>query len=246
FFVRNITFYQHITQSFLSFQWFVAAILVLYLAFPAYWYFFEKSSKKGVFTACALLLWLLLSMWLVGGSRGELYAFTNRIPVFLMGVLAGALLRERDIRLDRISWLLCLLLLILGAYFAYLTNYHDFYLLVPYSNCCIPNLLITVSGVCFLGRFFWCLDRYCKKLGKAILKIFAFYGTISLEFYCVQEYIATDVKNWLGENYQVTSEMCNLIVFTCIMAGTMILYGICRGIGCGLSRLSGKLKNDRG
>ena len=79
FFVGNMYF----------FLWFVTAIAVLYLVFPLYWRFFSRARSKLAFTLAVIAVWYVLSLALVGVLPENKYGFTNRIPVFVTGVLLG-------------------------------------------------------------------------------------------------------------------------------------------------------------
>ena len=102
----GIKFY---TETIYQLLWFVPAILTLYLLFPLYYNFFKKASNKVEFTACVWIIWLLLTLALeniVGNIRPDFYGFTNRIPIFIVGILAGDILRKKEIILDKSKWIL--------------------------------------------------------------------------------------------------------------------------------------------
>lgn len=144
-FLANVSGYNFYFKSIYSFMWFVPAILTLYLVFPLYWAIFSRAKNKTVFTLTVLVIWLLVSMVLRDRLRGDMYGFTNRIPVFLVGVLYGWLCQNNRMRESRGLWALTALTLLLGLYLADRTNVDGMYLLVPVSNCCVPNLLIAMS-----------------------------------------------------------------------------------------------------
>lgn len=86
-FWKNISGINFYTKSIYSFLWFVPAILTLYLFFPWYYKLFTKTKKPVLFFLCSLEVWLVFSLFVRETMRGDLYGFTNRIPVFLAGVL---------------------------------------------------------------------------------------------------------------------------------------------------------------
>ena len=96
--VLCIKFY---TTNIFQLLWYVPAILTGYLLFPLYYRFFKKASSKIEFTLCAWMMWLLLSLALIGHLRDEFYGVTNRTPVFLAGILAGYLIREMNVEQNR-------------------------------------------------------------------------------------------------------------------------------------------------
>ena len=171
------------------FLWFVPAVLTLYLLFPLYYHFFERASNKIIFSGCILLVWLLLSNMARGATRADLYGFTNRIPIFLIGILMGYFFQNRTVIFDRSTWIFLGLMLVLGLYLEYLASYTGMYILVPVSDCCVPNILIAVSLSFLLCRFLDLLQesRHMWGLGDWLIKIFGFYGKFTLELYCIQE-----------------------------------------------------------
>lgn len=94
-FWKNISGINFYTKSIYSFLWFVPAILTLYLFFPWYYKLFTKTKKPVLFFLCSLEVWLVFSLFVRETMRGDLYGFTNRIPVFLAGVLLGWLTQQK-------------------------------------------------------------------------------------------------------------------------------------------------------
>lgn len=69
-----------------------------------------------------LEIWLLVSLILRTVMREDLYGFTNRIPVFIMGVFLGWLCREKKICFHKFTWIFLMITLILGLYLVYQSN----------------------------------------------------------------------------------------------------------------------------
>ena len=227
-FLKNVTGYHFFAKSIYSMLWFVPAVSVFYLAFPLYYGALRRVANQAHFTAAFLAAWVLFSLWAAQWMRNDLFGFTNRIPVFAAGVLAGWYIREKKGSFTWISWAMCLLGLTVGLMLSYKTNWEGFYLLVPVSNCCIPNFLIATCGSFLLAAVMELLDRYGWFVGKGILKIFGFFGTISLEFYCVQETVGKQLRSVMWGKYDTW--LINLADFLCSLAAALILYGICWGL----------------
>lgn len=238
-FLKNVLGYNFYASSMYSFLWFGTAILTLYLVFPLYYFLFKKTKRKYLFTAVALLIWLILSLLFEGTKRGDLYGFTNRIPVFVIGILAGWVVQEGKFVFTGFKWFCCLITLILGLFLAYKTNYEGMYLLVSESNCCIPNLLIAISGSCLLAKCFSVLEKYGKLPGKIVMKFFGLFGTISLEFYCVQEWVGSEVRYRLAGTYN--NILINIVDFICVVVAAIVLYGVCQIIRYILGKIEKKL-----
>lgn len=190
-FFRNITGINFYTKSMYSFLWFVPAIVTLYLFFPLYYKIFSKSKDKIIFTAGAVTLWLLITLLVRDKMRMDLFGFTNRIPIFLIGILFGYLTQNRkEAVFTAQTYLYLLVTLALGLYLAYISNFFGYGLIVPVGNCCFPNCLIAASLPFFIARGLDILDRRIPLLGKGLVKVLSFFGAFSLEFYCVQEWFA--------------------------------------------------------
>ena len=225
-FLKNLLGWNFFTVSIYSLLWFVPAILLLYLLFPAYYSFFRRIPGKFLFTVAVLAVWLCLSVGLNGVMRYDLYGFTNRIPVFVIGILAGWLSRERETVFSPLHWLVCVAAFGAGLFFAYLTNYRGMFLLVPVSNCCVPNLLMAPSACFLLATALSFLDESLGLIGRGIVTVFRFMGKFSLEFYCVQEWVAGMVKPLVEMRFG--DLMTNGIVFVCVLAATLVLDGLCQ------------------
>jgi len=234
-FLKNVTGYHFFTKSIYSLLWFVPAVSVFYLAFPLYYTGFKHSPSKLQFTLVVLTVWVLFSLWAAEWMRNDLFGFTNRIPIFLAGIYAGWLIREKKVTFHWISWILCGTLFILGLVLAYKTNFEQFFLLVPVSNCCIPNFLIATSGSCLLAGLFELLSHR----GKWVLKFLGFYGTISLEFYCVQEALGKELRHYIGN--RLTAGWVILAEFLCSTLAALALYWSCGAVKKLLSAVTAKL-----
>ena len=219
--ISGVNFYlKHIN----CFLWFIPAIMTLYLIFPIYYKFFSLSSNKTAFTMYILILWLLASIILMDTLRIDLYALTNRIPIFCVGCLMGYLSQQRTYTFNKSIWILLVLTLILGLYLSYLTNFQNMPLLVPVPNSFMPNFLITVS-LCFLIPI--CLELLCtlpilKLIGSALVHFYAFFGIISLELYCIQEWLFALMSPWLFQHFNRL--MVNVIFFISVTALGVVLW----------------------
>ena len=103
----NYGFWHHLALNF----WYVPAILTLYLIAPWYMRLIQSDAHYRWLPVAALLLTLLVQYWQpLHHSVGHLEIFFSRIPIFLLGINAGALVKSRY-RMSKSSlWLLVLLL----------------------------------------------------------------------------------------------------------------------------------------
>lgn len=223
--LRNISGINFYTEVIYSFLWFVPAIATLYLIFPLYYRLFSASSNKIAFTMIILVLWFLVSLALSDKLRFDLYGFTNRIPIFCVGCLAGYLSQQRTYVFSRSVWILLILTLILGLYLGYLVIYRDMPLLVLSPDCCMPTFCIAVSISFLLPKSLDLMHNIpvLKPVEGALVRVFGFYGMISFELYCIQEWFFELVGPWLFRNIPVALKI-NAISFISITVLGIVLW----------------------
>ena len=194
--ISGVAFY---TVNIYSILWFVPAIVTFYLFVPLYFALFRRSRNQILFTVGAIALWLFLSMVLRGAIREDLYGFTNRIPVFLTGILCGWQKKHSSPVIGGKTYICFVVVLVLGVYLAWQTNMCGMEILVPVSNCCFPNLAISVSLSILLAKGMDCMAgwRGSRWLANVLIRVLSFYGMMSFEFYCVQEWIAGKILQGL-------------------------------------------------
>lgn len=215
---QDLSGYSFYTKDIYAFLWFVPAICILYLLFPFYYKLFERAGDKIAFTTGALALWFWIS--LLGVIRYDAYGFTNRIPIFLIGILIGWMTQHKTVVFKKSTWGCLGFLLVFGLYLSYLVGVKGAYLIVPASNCFLPPLLLAVS-VSFL--FAKLLDRIsATRIGKGIIRFFSFFGLFSLEFYCLQEWLGSLLIPTLQGRMSVI--WVNLLTLSAITVASFALY----------------------
>lgn len=228
-FLKNLFGITFFTKDIYTLLWFVPAITVFYLLFPLYYTIFKKRKYKTIFTISIIFLWLILSLLAAGHMRLDLFGFTNRIPIFLTGILIGWFCKNGAPSFPKWTRSALCVIFAIGLVLAYYTNYKGLYLLVPVSNCCVPNFLMAFSGVFIFSKLFQLCDIHGKTPGKWLLNIFRFFGTISFEFYCVQEFIGEKMKTLLSGLFW--DSITNLIVILAVTIAALILHWISQQIG---------------
>lgn len=209
------------TESIYYYLWFIPAIITLYFLFPLYYRFLCSTNRPRSFTLIVLEIWLLFAMLMSGIIREDFYGLINRIPVFLIGTLLGYL-SKRSISV-RFSIIPCIPTLLLGLYLSYRTNYTGMFLLVPESNCGVPNILITTS----LCPVFALLMEKTRST-SVLRRFFLFLGSISLELYCVQEWMAFLICEPIKEH--LPPLLANLVLFPVIITAGYLLSRVNRSI----------------
>ena len=208
-----------------SLLWFIPAIAVLYFVFPFYYKSFLRAKNKMVFTGIIICSWLILSMLLSrlleSIGRSDIYLFTNRIPVFVLGILFGWLSQHQSLRFGSSKWLMILLINIIGLYVGFQVLYQNWYLFVPITITFFPSILIAVSLTLILSYVFELLSL--SKVGSFITNFFSIIGTVSLEFYCVQGAVDFVIKSFFTNFPNV---VVNILVFVTVFLAAYILYFI--------------------
>lgn len=188
-FIRNVSGYNFYTVHIFSFLWFVPAIITFYLFFPLYFKLFSKAKNKLLFTCCVILIWMLITFGVRDIMRIDLFAFTNRIPIFVVGIYFGYLSQNhKEIVFKKWIYLLLLIILLLGLYLAYLYNYTSFHIFVKQGNTFLPPFLIAISLPFLLAKLLDILENRVLILERILNVTLSFFGAISLELYCFQDW----------------------------------------------------------
>ncbi len=179
----NYGFWHHLALNF----WYVPAILALYLIAPWYMRLIHNDPHYRWLPVAALLLTLLVQYWpLLHHPVGHLEIFFSRIPIFLLGINAGSLVRS-GYRMPQSSLWLLILILVMSTLVC--VNFEDglrrrFPLFIE-RWAYIPW---TVSLTILLSQLFARLPRWS-------MKVFALVGTVSLEIYLIHiEFVMKNVK----------------------------------------------------
>ena len=216
--LKRVTGYSFYFGYMYSLLWFVPAILTLYYFFPLYYMIISRIRRKVAFTVICIAVWFVISM-IFADSGSYLYGFTNRIPIFLVGVLY-AYTRENKITLGR--FIASVITLAAGLVCLFLAEVKNVSFILPVSDCAIPTFLVAVSLPFVLAGIFEKFNG--KKIMGMVGKILGFFGKMSLEFYCVQEILVYLLRDTSG--LKLPNVLMNLLLLaSCTVAG-YILYRI--------------------
>jgi len=242
-FWKNISGVNFYLRDIYSFLWFVPMIVTFYILFPLYYRVFTRASDKFIFTGSVLMVWLAWTLYVRGALREDLFGFTNRIPVFITGILLGWLSKNKEIIFDKLTWAFLALMCFLGLYLSYLSNFTGMYILVPVSNCCIPDILIAVSLPFLIAGALYLLGEWApaRFVGKTVAGVLSFYGIFTFEFYCIQEWLGGYIISKLRERYSFWK--INIVVLIGITAAALVVYLISRGFWIGVEREAEGIKS---
>lgn len=226
--LRIVSGFNFFTKTMYDFVWFVPAIVICYFVFPLYWKLFGKVSNKILFTAGAVLVWLALTLLLKDVMRPDLFGFTNRIPVFLIGILCGYLTQERKTaNFTVLTYLMLAASLISGLVLWYLVVFKGLYLIVPSSDCFLPTLLIALGLTFLTAKLLDTISRRLPRFGKGLTAVLAFFGSVSLELYCVQWWFADIVPMLVDSGWP--KYLVDLSVFLMTTATAWVMSVLFKG-----------------
>ena len=218
-YLGRITFYSNWAEDLLIYKWYVAAILLLYLCFPIYYYIFKRQKKCVFFTFMIIIVENILLTAFGSFVRSDLFLLLDRIPVFLVGILTGELCLERkkilNFKFKKIHWILIFILM-----FGVLES--DFFLHLRDLSSGgerIKNMLnlVIAVGICVVGaKLLDVLSQY--RWGKGIGRLLTFLGSLSLEFYLTHELISLKVKSYNLQlvNWNIINQLLVLIICFCL------------------------------
>ena len=219
------------------FLWFISAITATYLLFPVYWRFFSRSRSKLRFTVLFIAAWYLCSIPALKIFEPVVYSFIERVPQFVLGVLLGWAQQNGGLKPSRrVINAAALTSAFAGLVLGWLGAVHSIGFLSFLPNGFIPGILIAFGFTVLLAELFGLLDRCAA--GRGISRFFGFYGLLSLEVYCVQEYLATIVTQ-AAWNAGIVGLAVNLIEIAAITFSAWLLHIISDGA----LRLTGRLRS---
>lgn len=160
-----------------------------------------------------------LTLVSLGFMRDDMYCFINRIPIFVIGIYLGWKSKNGTLVPSKAIVILMGVLLLVGIYLTTGYLYFDFPKLIPIFEYSFPSVLIAIPLTLFLAKAFSIIKN--KKVGKLIYKAFALLGTISLELYCVQEFLGAKIVPLLND--KMGHFLINIVLFAVVLIAAIIL-----------------------
>ena len=180
-YLLNISGIRFFTTDVNAFLWFVPTIIVFYLASPWYQKLNVRTGKPVLVFGISFAVWFVLSILMRSFVRGDLYYMINRIPIFMLGITIGNLIKSGvKISSRAVFWTTMFSLFVLGWFMAY-SNFYYGYLFIfgAVLEFVAPFALGTsVSYICagLLDLAKW----------KWLIKALEFIGSFCFEFYIIQ------------------------------------------------------------
>lgn len=218
-YVRVISLWESFSVNLYCALWFYTLIIPIYLLFPAYYYLFNKASNKLLFSILLLILWVGVGIALKPVMRADLWGLYNRLPITIIGIYAGYWSSSHTFKITPLSICLLISSLALGIYLEVLTTLMMKELIIPVSNSHFPSAILAVS-LCFILARLFCLISNIKIL-KYIPKVFSIWGSMSLEFYSLQEILMHVTNDFFIEN--IPPYLRSLLTFVLV---SLAAYGL--------------------
>lgn len=220
-FIKNILGITFFSESIYGYLWFVPAIFLLYLFFSLYFHIFNRQKKKLVFTIAFIIVIFILLLICSNFLREDFFCFLNRIPCFIIGVYLGWYSRNNKLFINRKAWFLLLLIMFLGLFLVASLLYFGMPRIVPLFEYSFPSLMIAVPLIFLTAKVFAIISK--NIIGRCIKRVLCFYGVMSLELYCIQEFLGDKIIEQLSF-YGVNSFIINIIVLLVLTLIAWLLY----------------------
>lgn len=190
--------------------WYISAIALLYLSFPYLFHIAERYSYKG-FLFFLIIAFTSNTVNSYLPERMEL--FTNRIPVFYLGIILGIeRIKNKNENMNknyRIIALTSIICWVIGAVMRYYNIVSQQWVLISLTY--IP-LAVSVPVLCYYCSFLY------GHLNKFTIKGLKYLGTYSLEIYIIHSYLFLEVGSCTLMTHQKQILLLLMIILSLIIA----------------------------
>ena len=184
----NVLGIQSLTGLGNEFNWYISALLVLYILAPIFKAIVDKS-KKDIHNV--LMIVLLLGISLVYWGADKFIIIATRVPIFYVGMIyAKHCCEEKELKGKCIFLHIITMIVGVGIYFLFQFEFTDY--LWKYGLYWYPFILIT-PGMCIIISLAMSFLERCKWCGW-ISKILTLIGNYSFEIYLVHMLIFKGTK----------------------------------------------------
>jgi len=225
---------RHITQSIQVLLWYIPATMLLYALFPLYHHFMIRSRNETAFVCNSIGLWLLLTLAIRDGVRADLWVFVNRVPTFLLGILAGGLCQTRRVEFQSTHWWGTLLALVLGYQLTRL-GIRGHFVLFPEMAYSLEASMLGIALVLLLSALFEKMEALEGLAGRWMRRIVAalsWVGTFSLELYCIHMWLYERIYACLEG--RISYLQMNFVTIPACLLAAWLLSGLHRAFWSGI------------
>lgn len=164
-----------------SIFWYIPATIVLYFLFPIFIKLLKNEKQKNRNLILLIALFYIFAIILGFSKYNYLLVFLTRVPIFILGIYIGKLMKNRD---EVINGKIMSILFLIGAFILYIASNISKEEVINKIGTKWIILLIVVIPLCFfIGYVMEKLEK--NYVIKKINKLLVFFGKHSLEIYLV-------------------------------------------------------------
>lgn len=172
-----------------SYEWYVPTIILFYLLFPILHKLLKVNVKKyGFLFIC---IGLTITAILIALQRGTIILTTSRIPIFILGCMAGYSYLSGII--IKKTFVICTISLLFMAFEVILVDCFDNIFLWRNALYWLPFIIIT-PGLCFTLCYLF--DKFNSKI---VLNMLYHIGCLSFEMYLIHVICLGYYRDWCLE-----------------------------------------------
>jgi len=235
----------HVTKDITSLLWYVPAAAVLYALFPLYHRFLIRSRNETAFVLNSIGAWLILTLLFQPYVRADLWVFLNRIPTFLLGILAGRLRQTRSVAFERTHWWGVWAALILGFQLCSRAMRGRF-VLFPEVVYSLEAGMFGIALMLILAALFEKMEAFEGRLGqmtRGCLRALSNVGRFSLELYCIHQWLYVILFRCLEG--RISYLQMNFVTIPAGILAAWLLFRIHQMFWKGIDMLGARAKANR-
>lgn len=205
-FLQQITMLTLFNNNYYPYLWFIPALFVLYLFFPLYYEFYNKTNNKVTFSIIFILIWCIFAFLFKNIDYEPLVRLIRIIPIFVFGILSNDMLKKTKINIT-----LCMFLIFVSVFlFDTIEN-----LLLSFSLTTYYYVFeCSIFAVSFCSLYSYIIEKLKDiKPVEIIAKVFKHIGNISLELYCFQVIVELLIIELLSS---ILGPVLTNITFLCV------------------------------
>ncbi|MBR5289317.1 MAG: acyltransferase [Clostridia bacterium] len=236
------TGYVHVTESITALLWYVPAAMILYAVFPLYHRFLTRAKHETVFTLNCIGVWMLLTLAFQDAVRSDLWVFLNRVPVFLLGVLAGRLRRTRQVTFSGAHWFGVVIAFVLGFEMTRMAAIGKI-TLFPEAVYSLEAAMMGIALVLLLALLCWLMEACAGLAGRALrlcVAALSQIGRFSLELYCIHQWLNGEIYRCLDG--RMSTLMINAVTILCNLLAAWLLLGAQNALLKGIDNAAGAVR----
>ena len=186
--VRKLLLIDQFTQSIYVHLWYIPCILIFYVIAPFCYMLVKKVKNVPLLTIgiSAVIYVLLFTLNPLGIIRSDINAILTRIPDVFIGFMLATYGKNLDKKQKNMYLIPIIVMAVIGAGIVWYEISVGFFDCFHADNVLHNNLLVS-AFVIVLALLFEFFEKF--KATSLINKAFAFTGTLTLEIYCLHEWI---------------------------------------------------------